>query len=64
MLHARNVPFRIKDSFEIFFLCDFFQLFEFDSFLIALGKLLLVFQAVEMLLNVWFMIWVCAFNRI
>ena len=62
------MPFHVEDSFEIFFLCDFSafltKLIEFYYFLMALGRLLIVFQAEKMLLNVWFMIGVCVFNRI
>ena len=68
MLQAANVPFLVKDSFEILFLCDYSviltKLIEFYYFLIAFGRLLFVFQPVKMILNVWFMIGVCVFKRI
>ena len=48
-LHAENLPFRVEDSFDIFFLCDFSafptKLIEFYYFLMALGRILIVFQA-------------------
>ena len=66
--HAENMPFHVKDLFEIFCLCDFSvfltKLIEFYYFLMALGRLLIVFQAEKMLLNVWLMIGVYVFNRI
>ena len=69
MLHAENVLFYVKDLFKIFFLCEFSailtKLTEFYYFLTALGFVCsFVFQAEKMLLNVWFIIGVCVFNRI
>ena len=62
------MPFHVEDSFEIFLRCDFTafltKLIEFYYFLVVLGLLLITFQAEKVLLNVWFMIGVCVFNRI
>ena len=65
-LHAENALPCWRFIWNIF-LCNFSafltKLIEFYYFLKALGWLLIVFQAEKMLVNVWFMIGVCAFNR-
>ena len=68
-LHTENVLFYVKDSFKIFFLCEFSaivtKLTEFYYFLTDIFEIyLFVFQAEKMLLSVWFIIGVRVFNRI
>ena len=61
-------PSMLKIHLKYFFLCDFsdflIKLIKFYYLLMALGRLLIVFKAEKMLLNVWIMIGGCVFNRI